>query len=117
MLYTKEELEETIEYKIAEAEKKFGKPFKFALIELASLIKMQYSNEKQTLPKLIELSKWNEHHAYPTVGALRQYYFKRHENGFDSVCEHGGAGGGRILIIEDKFFDWLSSRKKLNKRS
>lgn len=116
MLYTQEELEEIIEYKISEAEKKFGKSFKFALIELTGLIKMQNSKEEtKAPPKLIELSKWNKFHPYPSAGALRQYYFRRASNGFDEVCEYGGENGGRILINQEKFFAWLEKRKKLNK--
>ena len=64
--------------------------------------------------RVIELSKWNEYHPYPTVGALRQYYFKKDKNGFAEVVEHGGENGGRILINEDKFFEWQASRKKSN---
>jgi len=112
MYYTKEELQETIENKIADSEKRFGKQFKFALLEILSLEKMLNPQEKMQ-SRVIELSKWNEFHSYPSVGALRQYYFKRKENGFEDVIEYGGENGGRILIVEDKFFNWQKSRKKV----
>lgn len=113
MYYTKEELQETIENKISESEQKFGKQFKFALLEILSLEKMlnpQDAQEKKS--RLIELSKWNEYHPYPSVGALRQYYHKREKNGFGSVVEYGGENAGRILIDEDKFFIWQKNRKQ-----
>ena len=115
MYGTKEEIKELINNKISDSEKKFGKDFKFALLEILNLEKMLNPTEAQAKkPKLIELSKWNEHYSYPTVGALRQYYFKKDKNGFAEVVEHGGENGGRILINEDKFFEWQASRKKSN---
>lgn len=118
MLYTQEELTEIIENKISDAEKKYGKAFKIALIELASLIKLQHEKQEiKSAPKLIELSKWNDFHAYPTVGALRQYYFKRDKNGFNDVCTRGGENGGRVLINEEKFFIWLEERKNASQVS
>ena len=115
MLYTKEELEEAIQYKIEESQKRFGKEFKFALMDIYALLQQMnpaQPQEKRTM--LIELSKWNEHHPYPTVGALRQYVNRRYQNGFDKVIEYGGENGGRILIKEDAFFEWQASRKKAN---
>ena len=99
MYYTKEELQETIENKIEEAQARFGKQFKFALLEILSLEKMlnpQDAQEKKS--RLIELSKWNEYHP--------------EKNGFGSVVEYGGENAGRILIDEDKFFIWQKNRKQ-----
>lgn len=115
MYYTKEELQETIENKIEEAQTRFGKQFKFALLEILSLEKMLNPIESQEKKsRLIELSKWNKYHEYPSVGALRQYVHKQNKNGFDKVIEYGGENGGRILIDEDKFFAWQASRRKAN---
>lgn len=110
MFGSKEEIKELIENKISDSEKKFGKEFKFALLEILNLTSMLNPTEKES--RIIELSKWNEYHPYPTVGALRQYYFKREKNGFEDVIEYGGANAGRILIVEDKFFAWQKNRKK-----
>lgn len=111
MYGTKEEIKELINNKISDSEKKFGKDFKFALLEILNLEKMLNPEKEEKKSRVIELSKWNEYHPYPTVGALRQYYFKRKTNGFDSVVEYGGEKAGRILIIEDNFFEWQRNRK------
>ena len=114
MYGTKEEIKELINNKLSDSEKKFGKDFKFALLEILNLEKMLNPEKEEKKSRVIELSKWNEYHPYPTVGALRQYYFKKDKNGFAEVVEHGGENGGRILINEDKFFEWQASRKKSN---
>lgn len=112
MLYTKEELEEAIQYKIEESQKRFGKEFKFALMDIYALLQQMNPTQPQEKSRLIELSKWNEYHSYPSVGALRQYVHRQNKNGFDKVIERGGENGGRILIDEEKFFAWQKSRKQ-----
>lgn len=113
MFGSKEEIKELIDNKISDSEKKFGKEFKFALLEILNLTSMLNPTEpKEKESRIIELSKWNKYHPYPTVGALRQYYFKRETNGFKDVIEYGGENAGRILIVEDKFFAWQKSRKQ-----
>lgn len=117
MYGSKEEIKELIDNKIADSEKKFGKEFKFALLEILNLEKMLNpieAQEKQS--RLIPLASWNKFHDYPTVGALRQYYNRREANGFEDVVEYGGENGSRILIVEDKFFVWQKNRKKLATR-
>ncbi|MBF0371705.1 MAG: hypothetical protein HQL52_19895 [Magnetococcales bacterium] len=58
------------------------------------------------LPKnapLIPLTKWPEHHPWPTIGGLRHLVFNAEKNGFDEViCRVGG----RVLIDEGRFFQW-----------
>lgn len=113
MYGSKEEIKELIENKISDSEKKFGKEFKFALLEILNLEKMLNPTEAQEKQsRLIPLANWNKFHDYPTVGALRQYYFKREKNGFEDVIEYGGENAGRILIVEDKFFAWQKNRKQ-----
>lgn len=113
MQLNKQEIEELIENKIQEAEKKFGKKFKEALIEIISLEKMiQPEVKSRKKSRLIPLAEWNNYYSYPTKGALYQYHHYRDKNGFDEVVEYGGMEGGRILINEDKLFEWIERRKK-----
>lgn len=112
----KQEIEELIENKIQEAEKKFGKKFKDTLIEIISLEKMiQPEVKAEKKSRLIPLVEWDKYYSYPTIGALYQYHHYRNENGFDEVVEYGGMEGGRILINEDKLFEWIEKRKKKKK--
>ena len=53
---------------------------------------------------LIPVTKWNDYHLYPTIGALRALIFNAHKNGFDKVIRRIG---GRVLIKEDAFFEWV----------
>lgn len=110
MQINKEEIQNTIDIELNLAVKKFGKDFKTTLIKILSLEKMLNPEKTEKKVRLIELSKWNDHHEYPTVGALRQYKFYNTDN-FHKVLEYGGINGGRILINEDKLFEWLENRK------
>lgn len=110
MLYTdieKTEIEERIESKIKDGEKKYGKDFKFIVLEILNLEKMLHPlQEQKSKSRLIPLARWNDYHDFPTVLALRQYKFRMDTNGFDEVIEHGGENGKTILIDEAKFFKW-----------
>ncbi|MCB2213008.1 hypothetical protein KQI52_12920 [bacterium] len=57
--------------------------------------------------RLIPLTSWNDTYEWPTVGALRQYVFYAHENGFDKVIRRVGR---RVLIDEAEFFRWVDER-------
>lgn len=113
MNINKEEIQNIIDIEIEIAGKKYGKDFKQTLIKILSLEKMLNPTAEQVEKKsrLIELSKWDKYHNYPSVGALRQYKFHNIDN-FEEVLEYGGMNGGRILINEDKLFIWLENRKK-----
>lgn len=108
----KEEIEELIEEKITQGIEKYGKSFKLYAIELLNLAKALNSEASPQQSRIIPLSQWGKFYTYPTVSALRQYYFKRNTNGFSDVIEYGGNNNGRILIDEAKLFGWLKSRKK-----
>lgn len=108
----KEELEELIEEKIQQGIEKYGKSFKLFAIELVNLVKALNDKEMPQQSRIIPLSEWGNFYTYPTVSALRQYYFKRDTNGFSEVVEYGGNNNGRILLDEAKVFEWLRSRKK-----
>lgn len=114
MQLDKKEIEEQINRKIEIGTKQFGKDFKFLVIDILSLEKMlnpDSAEKKQS--RIIPLAKWNDFHPYPSVRALRQYNVNKDENGFSACLEYGGENGGRILINEDKFFEWQAERKKL----
>ena len=77
------------------------------------MIQPEVKAEKKS--RLIPLPEWDKYYSYPTIGALYQYHHYRNENGFDEVVEYGGMEGGRILINEDKLFEWIEKRKKKKK--
>ncbi len=111
MEINKEEIQTIIDTEITAACKKYGKEFKQTLIKILSLEKMLHPEKAENKSRLIELSKWNKFYPYPTVGALRQYKFYNTDN-FEEVLEFGGINGGRVLINENKLFEWLEKRKK-----
>lgn len=111
MEINKEEIQNIIDDEIKAAEKRFGKEFKKALIRIISLEKMLHPEKPEKKSRKIPLSEWEKYHPYPTESALRQYYFYRETNGFDEVVDYGGENGGRILIDEDKYFEWQKNRK------
>lgn len=113
MQIDKQEIEEQIENLLKDGEKKFGKEFRNSFIILMGLIKMlnpEQPAEKKS--RIIPLSEWNKYHTYPTKGSLYQFHFERETNGFDYCVEHGGKNGKRILINEDKFWEWHKNRQK-----
>ena len=57
--------------------------------------------------KLIPVTKWPEHHSWPTVTGLRHFIFNARTNGFDKVIRRVGA---RILIDEQAFFQWIDEQ-------
>ena len=116
MNLSKEEIEELIDEKIKQGIETYGKSCKLYAIELIELVKSLNANTSQQHSRIIPLSEWNKYHAYPTIPALRQYYFHRTKNGFSEVVEYGGNNGGRILINEDKFFEWLRKRNEAKQK-
>lgn len=61
-------------------------------------------------PILVPLVKWPEKHGWPSVGGLRHLVFHADRNGFRSVFRKAG---GRILIEETAFFEWVERRDTL----
>ena len=114
MQTNKEEIKAIIESELTAYTKKYGKDFRAAVLKIVALEQLVSTPApvQAEQERLIPLSKWNDYHPYPTVGALRQYYFYRDSNGFSDVCENGGMNGGRILIREKALFDWIEKRKK-----
>ncbi len=73
---------------------------------------METTTEKNT-PKtrLIPATKWNEYHAWPPIGGLRHLIFYEHTNGFKHCVVRVGR---RVLIDEDKFFEWTDKTNSTN---
>ena len=63
-------------------------------------------NQNQA-PRLIPVTAWPQHHAWPPVGGLRYLIFHARENGFDAVIHRIGR---RVLIDEQAFFDWARAQ-------
>ena len=67
------------------------------------------SSEPAELPstphrRLIPVTQWNKHHAWPPIGGLRYLVFHEDSNGF-SYCVR--RVGRKVLIDEARFFEWV----------
>jgi len=58
--------------------------------------------------RLIPLTNWNEHHAWPPLGGLRHLVFNAQRTGFDTVIRRVGR---RVLIDERAFFAWVEAQQ------
>ena len=56
--------------------------------------------------RLIPLTDWNQHHAWPPIGGLRHLVFFERTNGFHKVVRRVGR---RVLLDEAAFFTWVES--------
>lgn len=57
--------------------------------------------------RLIPVTQWNDHHAWPPIGGLRHLIFHADKNGFDAVIRRCGR---RVLIDEQAFFQWVEQQ-------
>lgn len=57
--------------------------------------------------RLIPVTQWNDHHAWPPIGGLRPLIFHADKNGFDAVIRRFGR---RVLIDEHEFFRWVEQQ-------
>lgn len=64
--------------------------------------------DEPTKRRLIPLTSWNNHHAYPPLGQLRALVFNAKNNGFERCIRRVGK---RILIDEAEFFAWVDAQK------
>ena len=64
--------------------------------------------------RLIPVPKWPNFHPWPSRAGLRKLIIERTKNGFDKVIVRAGR---RILIDEDKFFEWVREQNQLQKES
>ena len=60
-------------------------------------------------PRLIALTEWPQHHEWPPIGGLRHLVFNAQTNGFDRVIRRVGR---RVLIDEQKFFEWVDEQNE-----
>lgn len=58
--------------------------------------------------RLIPVTRWNDHHAWPPIGGLRHLIFYAKFNGFDAVVRRVGR---RVLIDESAFFRWVEAQQ------
>jgi hypothetical protein len=78
--------------------------------QLAEGVEVQVKALRSTPPpttprtRLIPLTDWNQHHAWPPIGGLRHLVFFERTNGFDTVVRRIGR---RVLIDEAAFFAWV----------
>jgi len=56
---------------------------------------------------LIPVSKFNDYYDYPTVGAIRQYYFYKEKYKFGNVVKKIG---GRLYISIPDFNKWVEEQ-------
>lgn len=68
---------------------------------------MQQITAAEPKPRLIPVTKWNDHHPWPPIGGLRHLIFNSHANGFDSAIRRCGR---RVLIDERAFFRWVEQQ-------
>lgn len=106
MEINKNEVQELIDNKIKAGEKKYGKDFKYYILEILSLEKMLNPEKKES--RIIPLAEWNNYHSYPTTGSLRQFQF----NNTDNFRDCSFPSGGRIMLYEDKVLHWIENRSK-----
>lgn len=57
--------------------------------------------------RFIPLTKWPKFHEWPSIAGLRNLVFFKETNGFKQVVFKSG---GRVLIDEEKFFQWVKER-------
>lgn len=62
-----------------------------------------------TNTRLIPVKDWEKFHPWPKENALRTLIARRHKNGFAFVVVKIG---GRVLIDERAFFEWVKMRRK-----
>jgi hypothetical protein len=58
--------------------------------------------------RLIPVTKWVDHHDWPSIGGIRYLVFNEHANGFAHCIIRIGR---RVLIDENKFFEWAESHR------
>ena len=59
--------------------------------------------------RLIPLTQWPQHHAYPNISGLRYLVFNASKNGFNSCIKRVGR---RILIDEAAYFAWVDAQNQ-----
>ena len=63
----------------------------------------------QTVPDLIPVSKFNDYYAYPTVGSLRQLIYYNPDDFLNTVVRRIGK---RLYIKTSSFFKWVEETNR-----
>ena len=58
--------------------------------------------------RLIPVTQWNDYHPWPPIGGLRHLIFFENTNGFAHCIVRVGR---RVLIDEEKFFEWAENQE------
>jgi hypothetical protein len=61
----------------------------------------------ETPTRLIPVTDWNKHHAWPPLGGLRHLIFYAEDTGFARVVRRVGR---RVLLDERAFFEWVEEQ-------
>ena len=70
---------------------------------------MQETAQVERRNRLIPVTKWHEHHDWPTIGGLRHLIEHADQNGFHKVIRRVGR---RILLDEGKWFAWIEEQNQ-----
>lgn len=63
---------------------------------------------EETKGRFILLTEWHQYHPWPKVGGLRELRAKNLKKGGSDFF---AKAGGRVLVDENAFFEWLNSKK------
>lgn len=66
---------------------------------------------KRKQNRLIPLTDWNKFHPWPPQGGLRHLVFNKEKKGFAQCVRKVGR---RVLIDEEKFFDFVDQQDQKN---
>lgn len=105
----KQDIQTAIDNELEYVEKEYGSSCKLKLINVIGLVKMLHPEKPEKQVKLIPISEWANYHDYPTVKSLYQKWHNRDKNGFDYCAFKDGS---RVLINEDKYFEWVQRNGK-----
>lgn len=66
-------------------------------------------NELKLITRLIPCTDWPKYHPWPSVAGLRWMIFNAKNTGFDKVIKRVS---NRVLIDEQKFFEYVNEKNK-----
>ncbi len=69
------------------------------------------SHKTQSWQQLYSVAEMVQRHGFLSEGQLRKLIFNSNTNGFDEVILRLGR---KVLINEDKFFEWLDNKNQQN---
>lgn len=81
---------------------------KESIIEMTKIIERFIEKNNIDVPRMIPLSRWEEFHSYPSMGAMRNIIFHEKTNGADQWIRRIGR---KIFVNEQEFFKWVNGQK------